>query len=74
MTWLELVFARVEPASAARPARRITRADVEAVLLDDAPAYVCGSAGFAEAASQLLVGAGVPVERIRVDRFGRTGA
>ncbi|MGV9558922.1 ferredoxin reductase [Streptomyces sp. NPDC003401] len=33
-------------------------------------AYVCGSNGFAEHASRLLVAAGQPVERIRIERFG----
>ena len=41
--------------------------------MPDATAYVCGSAGFADAASELLVDLGVPVERIRVERFGPTG-
>jgi len=34
---------------------------------------VCGSASFAEAASQLLVGMGVPPDGIRVERFGPSG-
>jgi len=34
--------------------------------------YVCGSSGFADAASELLVALGVPVDRIRVERFGPT--
>ncbi|MGN5377805.1 ferredoxin reductase [Streptomyces lasalocidi] len=33
-------------------------------------AYVCGSNAFAEHASRLLVAAGQPVERIRIERFG----
>jgi ferredoxin-NADP reductase len=37
-------------------------------------AYVCGSARFAEAASQLLVDVGVPAPDIRVERFGPSGA
>jgi ferredoxin-NADP reductase len=36
-------------------------------------AYVCGSAGFADAASQLLVELGVPAARVRVERFGPSG-
>ena len=36
-------------------------------------AYVCGSAGFCNAAGDLLVELGVPVEQIRVERFGPTG-
>ncbi|MFJ9736856.1 ferredoxin reductase [Streptomyces sp. NPDC101166] len=44
-------------------------------LVAEAPAggweaYVCGSNGFAEHASRLLVAAGQPVERIRIERFG----
>lgn len=33
-------------------------------------AYVCGSNSFAEHASRLLVTAGQPVDRIRIERFG----
>lgn len=33
-------------------------------------AYICGSNGFAEHASRLLVAGGQPVERIRIERFG----
>jgi ferredoxin-NADP reductase len=35
--------------------------------------YVCGSDSFAEAATQLLMGNGVPAESIRVERFGPSG-
>jgi ferredoxin-NADP reductase len=34
---------------------------------------VCGSPGFADAATDLLMAAGVPASRIRVERFGPTG-
>ncbi|WP_190082799.1 FAD-binding oxidoreductase [Streptomyces longisporoflavus] len=33
-------------------------------------AYICGSNGFAEHASRLLVTGGQPVDRIRIERFG----
>ncbi len=36
-------------------------------------AYVCGSAAFAETASQLLVGLGIPPGDVRVERFGPSG-
>ena len=36
-------------------------------------AFVCGSNGFVEAASQLLVAAGLQPGRIRTERFGPTG-
>jgi ferredoxin-NADP reductase len=38
----------------------------------DLDAYVCGSSGFSDTASHLLVDLGVPVHRIRVERFGPT--
>jgi ferredoxin-NADP reductase len=57
-----------------RPAGRITPDDVGRLVGNghDA-AYVCGSAGFAEAASRLLVDLGVPAQRVRVERFGPSG-
>ena len=57
--------------SGIRPAGRLVAADLE--VLPDATAFVCGSSGFADAASRLLVDRGQPVERIRVERFGPSG-
>jgi len=68
-----VVYTRRAPLGAERPAGRIGRPDLEPAILPDSTAYVCGSAGFADAASGLLVELGVPVERIRVERFGPTG-
>lgn len=42
--------------------------------LQDTTCFVCGSAGFAEAASTLLVGLGVSTGCVRVERFGPSGA
>jgi ferredoxin-NADP reductase len=39
----------------------------------DVTAYVCGSSGFADHASDLLVGLGLPTGQIRVERFGPSG-
>ncbi|GGX58885.1 ferredoxin reductase [Streptomyces fructofermentans] len=66
------VFTRTAPEGV--PVGRVSAAHV-ARLLSDAPdggweAYVCGSNGFAEHASRLLVDAGQPVDRIRIERFG----
>jgi ferredoxin-NADP reductase len=36
-------------------------------------AFLCGSNGFVEAASQLLLEAGLPAQQIRTERFGPTG-
>jgi ferredoxin-NADP reductase len=52
------------------------RIDAELVrehAFDDGLAFVCGSNGFVEAASQLLLDAGVAPQRIRTERFGPTG-
>ncbi|MFK0284748.1 ferredoxin reductase [Streptomyces sp. NPDC090499] len=66
------VFTRAAPRGV--PVGRMSAAHV-APLLADQPeggweAYVCGSNGFAEHASRLLVAAGQPVDRIRIERFG----
>ena len=50
----------------------LTTADLTTVLLPDATVYVCGSPGFADFASDLLLDAGVPTDHIRVERFGPT--
>ncbi|MDO0929084.1 ferredoxin reductase [Streptomyces sp. TG1A-8] len=66
------VFTRSAPGGA--PVGRVASAHVAALLAEQPPggweAYVCGSNGFAEHASRLLVAAGQPVERIRIERFG----
>jgi ferredoxin-NADP reductase len=68
-----LVFSRESPAGSMRPAGRLTSADLAPVIAPDATGYVCGSAGFADAASHLLLGLGMAADRIRVERFGPTG-
>ena len=57
-----------------RPAGRITANDLLPLWEPGQTAYVCGSAAFAEAGSQLLVGMGFPATHIRVERFGPSGA
>jgi ferredoxin-NADP reductase len=57
----------------------VGRIDLPAVqtLLEDlggvADSFICGYAGFVEAASALLLRAGLPGEAIRTERFGATG-
>lgn len=51
---------------------------IDAALLADRTsgaevAFVCGSNGFVESASRLLISAGLAPERIRTERFGPTG-
>jgi ferredoxin-NADP reductase len=68
-----VVYTRAAPLGSPRPIGRLTTGDVAPAVLPGSTAYVCGSAGFADAASAVLVDLGVPVERIRVERFGPTG-
>jgi ferredoxin-NADP reductase len=56
-----------------RPAGRLTGAELVPLWEPGQTAYVCGSASFAEAASQLLVGMGWPPSGVRVERFGPSG-
>jgi len=66
------VFTRTAPEGV--PVGRMAAAHVAPLLAEQPPggweAYVCGSNGFAEHASRLLVEAGQPVDRIRIERFG----
>jgi ferredoxin-NADP reductase len=68
-----VLHTRVAPPGAGRPAGRLTADDLAPALLPGATAYVCGSSGFADAATDLLAGLGVAADRIRVERFGPTG-
>ncbi|MER5217342.1 ferredoxin reductase [Streptomyces sp. NPDC002838] len=66
------VFTRSAPEGV--PVGRLASAHVAPLLAEQPPggweAYVCGSNAFAEHASRLLVEAGQPVDRIRIERFG----
>lgn len=66
------VFTRSAPEGVA--VGRMTAAHVAPFMARQPPtgweAYVCGSNSFVEHASRLLVAAGQPVERIRIERFG----
>ena len=57
-----------------RAAGRLAAADVLPLITPEQTGFVCGSAGFAEAASTLLVRAGMSPAAIRVERFGPTGS
>jgi ferredoxin-NADP reductase len=67
-----VVYTRVAPPGFARPVGRLAASDI-AVPDPAATAYVCGSSGFCDAATDLLQRVGLPVERIRVERFGPSG-
>jgi ferredoxin-NADP reductase len=68
-----VIYTRSTPDTASRAAGRITLQDVTQALRGGETAYVCGSDGFADAASTLLVEGGIDSTNIRVERFGPTG-
>ena len=68
-----IVYTRRAPPGVGRPPGRLRAEDLTPLLRDDATVYVCGSAAFADAAGELLVGLRVPADMIRVERFGPTG-
>jgi ferredoxin-NADP reductase len=68
-----LVYTRAAPPGADRAAGRLAVADVAPLVRGGEDVYVCGSPGFADAATSVLLDAGVPVDRIRVERFGPSG-
>ena len=56
-----------------RPAGRLTVDELQPLVVAGATTFVCGSAGFAEFASSLLVELGCPSADVRVERFGPSG-
>jgi ferredoxin-NADP reductase len=52
---------------------RIDAGLIGSQAFDSGPAFVCGSDGFVEAATRLLMEAGYEAGRIRTERFGPTG-
>jgi ferredoxin-NADP reductase len=69
-----VVHTRVASPGETRPPGRLDAATLAPLVAELAPhgavAYVCGSAGFAEAASQLLVATGMEPTAVRIERFG----
>jgi len=69
-----VVHTRVAPPGSPRPPGRLDAATLAPVVAELAPqgavGYVCGSAGFAETASHLLVETGMEAAAVRVERFG----
>jgi ferredoxin-NADP reductase len=70
---VSIVHTRAAPPGDPRPPGRLRADDLAAHVAGVETAYVCGSTGFTNAASGLLVDLGMPVSQIRVERFGPTG-
>jgi len=68
-----VAYTRSAPPDHPRPLGRLGAADLAPhldALGGDATALVCGSAGFADHVTGLLLGLDVPTDHIRVERFG----
>jgi len=68
-----IVYTRATPSGFARPPGHLASGDVPQPIASGARGYVCGSDRFADAASDVLMGAGLPSDQIRVERFGPSG-
>lgn len=68
-----VIYTRRAPDGATRPPGRLTAADLGVGDVTGLTAYVCGSSGFADAVTDLLLAIGMPAAAIRVERFGPTG-
>jgi ferredoxin-NADP reductase len=68
-----LAFTRTAPPGWEGHSGRIDRTLIESAAIDPGVAFVCGSNGFVESATGLLLEAGFPTEGIKTERFGPTG-
>ena len=68
-----VVYTRSAPAGDSRPPGHLNASDLTTALLPGATGYICGSSGFADAASTVLVASGMSEAQIRVERFGPSG-
>ena len=67
-----VLYTRRTPDDWPRPAGRLTMSDLPTSIGEETTVYVCGSSGFSDAATDIVLNAGVANERIRVERFGPT--
>lgn len=70
---VRVVYSRTAPPGDSRGPGRINAGDLAPHIRDDATVYICGSAGFAAAASELVLQAGIDARSIRIERFGPSG-
>jgi ferredoxin-NADP reductase len=68
-----LTFTREPPEGWGGHRGRIDSELIGEAGIDGGTAFVCGSNGFVETASQLLLSSGYEAQRIRTERFGPTG-
>jgi len=68
-----VLYTREAPPSWPRAPARLMANDLPKVAGTDATAYVCGSPGFCDAATDVLMTSGWTAAQIRVERFGPSG-
>lgn len=68
-----VVFTRVTPDGHDRPPGRLVAPDLTGALQEGRDVYISGSTAFCDSATRLAETAGVPADRIRVERFGFSG-
>ncbi len=68
-----VIYTRQAPPNASRLPGRLAADDLAPHIRSGATTYICGSTPFVEAASALVVYAGVDSGTIRHERFGPTG-
>jgi ferredoxin-NADP reductase len=68
-----VAYTRAAPPGSTRPVGRLALTDVAPLVRGGETVFVCGSAGFADAVTDLLLATGVPTGSIRVERFGPSG-
>jgi ferredoxin-NADP reductase len=68
-----LIVLTREDSAAGRARGRLAAAELRPLVRHEAACYICGSNSFAEAASMLLVGEGIPAQSVRIERFGPSG-
>jgi ferredoxin-NADP reductase len=68
----QVLYTRRTPEGWPRPAGRLTAADLPASIGAETTIFVCGSSGFSDAATDIVLSVGIGNERIRVERFGPT--
>ena len=67
-----IVYTRESPPGERRSPGHLQPEDLPTVLAPEATVFVCGSSGFADAATELVMASGVTSDLIRVERFGAT--
>lgn len=68
-----IVYTRRNPPGVQRPPGRLSAADLPDGPRGAVTAYICGSTGFADHATEIVLDLGIPASDVRIERFGPTG-